>query len=120
MESPPPQTGLVVEMVGDTGVVRFTQRRLLGADLIEAVAAEMLRFVEEKDCRKLILNLAHVESMTTAMVGKIVLLKRRIETAGGRLILCQLDPFLKEIFKVLHMADAFSICDDEPAALASF
>jgi anti-anti-sigma regulatory factor len=58
--------------------------------------------------------------MTTAMVGKLVHLKKKIEAAGGRLVLCRLDPFLLQIFKVLNLADAFSICDDEPAALGSF
>jgi anti-anti-sigma factor len=113
-------TGLTVEAAGDVAVVRFSHRSLLGADLIEALSAEILRTVEEGGHRKLVLNFANVESMTTAMVGKLVLLKQRVEAAGGRMALCGIDPFVLQIFKVLRLTDVFPIHADEQAARASF
>ena len=120
MLSQPPQTGLIVEPIGDVAVVRFTQRSLLGADLIEKVAAELLRAVEEQGYRKVLLNFSNVESMTTAMVGKILHLKQTAEKHDGRLVLCKINPFLFEIFQVLHLTSSFTICDEEQTALAGF
>jgi anti-anti-sigma factor len=115
-----PPKGLHVDTIGDVTVVRFTQRSLLSPDLVENLSAEIFRAVEERGCRKLVLNLAQVESMTTVMVGKVVLLKRKVEEAGGRMALCQLDPFLLQILRILNLSNEFTICADEPAALASF
>ena len=120
MLSQPPRSCLVLEPIGDVAVIRFSQRSLLGADLIEKVAAELLRAVEELGYRKLILNLGNVESMTSAMVSKIVVLKQVAEAHGGRLILCKINPFLFEIFQVLQLTKSFTICDEELTALDRF
>jgi anti-anti-sigma factor len=111
---------LEVETIGDATVARFTHRSLLGDDLVTALSEQLLQAVEERGCRKLVLNFARVESMTTAMVGRLILLQQRIEAGGGRLALCTLDPFLLQIFNVLRLGDVFAIHADEAAALASF
>jgi anti-sigma B factor antagonist len=114
------RSGLEIEQVGDVAVVRFTQRSLLGPDLVDSVAAELVRAVEELGYRKLILNFANVESMTTAMVGKLISLQQRAEEIHGRLILCRVSPFLMEIFKILNLTKSFTILDDEQAALQTY
>jgi anti-anti-sigma factor len=110
--------GLNIETIGDTLVVRFRQRSLLGDDLVESVAAGLTAVADEAAGRRLLLNVADVESMTTSMVGKLVALKHRLESAGGRLEMCSVGPFLSQIFAVLHLADFFPIHPDEQAALA--
>ena len=117
MSSEPQRGGLEIESVGDVAVVRFTHRSLLGPELIENIAAELGRAVEELGFRKLVLNFANVESMTTAMVGKLVSLQQKAEKLKGRLVLCQISPFLLEIFKILNLTRSFTILRDEQAAL---
>jgi anti-anti-sigma factor len=116
----PPGGGLEVETVGDATVLRFRQRTLLGNELVDHLAAQMQQAIRDHGCRKLVLNFTNVESMTTAMVGKLVLLRHTVEQDSGRLALCALDPFLLQIFKLFNLTDSFSIYGDEQAALASF
>src|SRR6516165_3077695 len=120
MPPSPHLTGLEVETVGDVTVARFTRRSFLAPELVEALAEQMLRLVEESSCCKFVLNFANVETMTTAMVGNIVQLQKKIEDGGGRLALCNVDPFLLEIFKILNLRRVFAIHTDEASALASF
>ena len=120
MPAQPPHNGLEFVTVGDVAVVRFTHRSLLGADLIDRVAAELLRALEAMGIRKLVLNFANVESMTSAMVGRLVNLQNRAASLNARLVLCKIYPFLLEIFKVLNLTNSFTIHDDEQAALNSF
>jgi anti-sigma B factor antagonist len=115
-----PLTGLEVETVGDVTVARFTRRSFLSSDQVAVLSEQMVALVDESGCRKFVLNFANVESMTTAMVGHIVQLQRKIEASGGRLLLCNIDPFLFEIFKILNLTRVFTIHPDEPSALASF
>src|SRR4051794_6102128 len=114
-----PRSGLEMETVGDVTVLWFTQRSLLGADLVDAIGARLLEAVRDFGCRRLVLNLGNVESMTTSMVGKLLALKRDVEAAGGRLALCELDPFLRQIFQVLNLTNAFALHDTEEAAVES-
>jgi anti-anti-sigma factor len=120
MSLPPYYRWLEVEPVGDVTVVRFTTRTVLGNDAIDAIDGQLFGLVESSGCRGLVLNLANVESLSTAMVGRLVALQRRVETGGGRLVLCGLGPFLVEIFKVLNFTQLAPIFRDEPEALQSF
>jgi anti-anti-sigma factor len=110
--------GLNVETIGDAIVVRFRHRSLLGDDLIEAIAADLRAVADEAPGRRLVLNVADVESMTTSMVGKLVALKQKVEAGGGRLEMCCVGPFLSQIFAVLNLADFFPVHPDEQTALA--
>jgi anti-anti-sigma factor len=120
MSSQPHQSGLELEPVGDVAVVRFTQRSLLGAELIESIGEQLGHAVEDMGYRKLVLNFANVESMTTAMVGHIVGLQRKLQDCRGQLALCEINPFLLEIFKLLNLTKAFTIHPDEQTAINSF
>jgi anti-anti-sigma factor len=110
--------GLNVETVGDAVVVRFHHRSLLGEELVESIAAQLRAVAEEAAGRRLVLNVADVESMTTSMVGKLVALKQKVEADGGRLEMCSVGPFLSQILTVLNLADVFPIHANEQVALA--
>ena len=111
---------LEIEQVGDVTVVRFTTRTILGNDAIEAIGGQLLGLVEQAGCRQFVLNLENVESVSTAMVGKLVGVHRRLEAAHGRLVLCRLGPFLVEIFKVLNLGPLARVYGDEQEAVQSF
>lgn len=111
---------LEVEQFGDVTVVRFTTRTILGGDAIDAITAQLFGLVEEAGCRQFVLNLGNVESVSTAMVGKLVALHRRLEAAQGRLVLCRLGPFMLEIFKVLNLGPLAQVYGEEHEAVLSF
>jgi anti-sigma B factor antagonist len=106
---------LEIDQLGDVTVVRFTTRTILGNDAIEAIGTQLLGLVEEAGCRQFVLNLENVESISTAMVGKLVSLHRRLDAAQGRLVLCRLGPFLVEIFKILKLGELARVYEEEEA-----
>jgi anti-anti-sigma factor len=120
MISRPQQPLLEVERVGDIAVVRFLQQRLLHNDLIEDIDRQLLEVAEHDGCSDFVLHFGNVESMTSAMAGKLVGLHRRVEELGGRLALCEVGPFLMEIFKILNLPRLIDIYPDEQSALQSF
>ena len=111
---------LEIDQLGDVTVVRFTTRTILGNDAIEAIGTQLLGLVEEAGCRQFVLNLENVESISTAMVGKLVSLHRRLDAAQGRLVLCRLGPFLIEIFKILNLGQLARVYGEEQEAVQSF
>ncbi len=120
MLSQPPQGPLLqVERVGDATVVRFTRRTILDKDTIEAVGDQLQAVVADRTCRKLVVNFDRVESLTSAMIGKLVAVQKRAEAAGGRLAFCNVHPFLLQIFNLVRLPDLVAICADEEEALDS-
>jgi anti-anti-sigma regulatory factor len=109
-----------VEMVGEVAVVRFTQRSILSPDAIEEIGKQLFGMAESGSATRFVLNFEKVESLTTAMMGKLIALQRKVEGSEGRLALCSIGPFLSEIFKILRLPPQIRIFPDEQQALQSF
>jgi anti-anti-sigma factor len=108
---------LDVRDMGDVTVVRFRQRTILSSSAIELIGEQLFRLVRKEGRWTVLLNFAGVESMTSAMLGKFVLLHRLVQEGGGRLEICCVDPFLMQIFKVVQMDGLVPIHADEAQGL---
>ena len=53
-------------------------------------------------------------------MGKLVLLNRRAQAAGGRLALCQLSPMAAEVLDATHLTELFNTYGTELEAVQSF
>jgi hypothetical protein len=67
-----------------------------------------------------VLHFGEVESVTTLMVGRVIVLHRQAEAAGGRLVVCGARPFLDELFALLRLPELVPIYRGEQEALDSF
>jgi anti-sigma B factor antagonist len=120
MHSRPIKPLMEVEKVGDVAVVRFLQQRLLHPEMIEDATRQLEELAEHAPCSHFVLHFGNVESMTSAMAGKLVGLQRKVSEAGGELVLCEVGAFLMEIFKILKLPRVLRIYADEQQALQSF
>ena len=111
---------LEVETVGDIAVARFTRRRILQEESVQAAGEQLLGLPENTGCRNVVLNFSKVEGMTTSLLGKLVATHRKIEQAGGRLVLCEVGEPLQEIFALCKLPQILSIYEQEQEALQSF
>ena len=102
---------------GDVTVVRFTHRTVLDPDAIEAVGERLLALVRSEGRRKLALDFARVESLTSAMLAKLVALYRAVDADGGRLVFCGVGAFLLQIFTLCHIPQTIPIYADEAEAV---
>ncbi len=65
------------------------------------------------------LNLRAIEYLSSSGVALLIGLKRRLDGRGGRLVLCELQPYIHDILSVMKLQDFFMIVTDEPSALAA-
>ena len=118
--SPDPTHGLLeVESFGAATVGRFTRRTILESAVIEAITARLRALVREEGRCLLVLNFGKVESLTSAMLGTFVSLQKDLEAKGGRLVFCNVDSFLSQIFQLCQLPRQISIYADEAEALAA-
>jgi anti-anti-sigma factor len=113
------QRALDVEQVGEVVLARIS--RPLGKDNeVLAVGEALFDLLDRDGCRKLVVSLAGAEGVGTAMLGKLILLHKKAEAAGGRLALCGIGPELYPVLAVARLTQLFSIYGDEQEAALSF
>jgi anti-sigma B factor antagonist len=118
---PVPSRGrLEIEAVGDVLVVHFLDRKILDEQNIKLIGRHLFSLVDEAECRKIILNFANVEYLSSAALGKFITLNKKLNHRTGRLVLCGISPDIVEVFEITKLHRFFNIYSDEQAALQSF
>ncbi len=120
MSSQPRRRRLEVEQIGDVTVVNFIDRKILDEQNIQIIGEQLFSLVDEEGCRKLLLNFGNVEFLSSAALGKLITLNKKLQAAKGRLILCNIDPQIHEVFEITKLDKFFNIQKEEQAALQAF
>jgi len=66
---------------------------------------------------RLIISFEGVSFLSSAALGKLIMVNRRIKERGGELKLCTLAPTTLEVFRVAHLDDYFHIDRDLDTAV---
>ena len=85
MSSQPRPKLLEVEQVGEVTVVRFTCQTIMGHDMVHGIAEQLLALIEKSERPQLLLNFRGVDFITSSMLGKLLMLRNKTESAGGQL-----------------------------------
>jgi len=120
MTSQPRRRRLEVEDIGDVTVVNFTDRKILDEQNIQVIGEQLFSLVDEAGRKKILLNFGNVEYLSSAALGKLITLNKKLQTAGGKLILCNIDPQIYEVFEITKLNKLFNIKAEEQAALQEF
>lgn len=111
---------LAMTEVGDVAVVRFLDRKILDQANIEELGKELSSLVTQEGRRKLLLNFEDVDFLSSAALGKLIVLDKRVKEHSGTLKLSNIRPEIKEVFVITRLNRVFDIYDDEEDALKSF
>lgn len=117
MSASPYEQAMEVEQTPQATIVRFKRRTILEPAAIQAIRDRLLRLAGEEERRTILVNFQGVESMTSAMLGELVVLHRTLSECGGRLAFCRVEPFLMHVLKIVKIPERIPIFDDETAAL---
>jgi anti-sigma B factor antagonist len=120
MTSQPRRRRLEVEDIGDITVVNFVDKKILDEQNIQVIGEQLFSLVDELGRRKILLNFGNVEFLSSAALGKLITLNRKLQSAGGKLILCNIDPQIYEVFEITKLNKLFVIHKDEQGALQAF
>jgi anti-sigma B factor antagonist len=99
-------------------VVRFSTHTL-GETAATEMAPELLGITDRDECRRLVLDFDRVERMSSAMLAKIVKVKRIMESKGGAVTLVNLCPRIRQAFRVTKLDQILDIVEDDLEAGAS-
>jgi anti-sigma B factor antagonist len=111
---------LEVEDIGDIAVVNFVDKKILDEQNIQMIGDDLFRLVDELGRRKVLLNFANVEFMSSAALGKLITLHRKLQAVQGKLVLCKIAKEILDVFKITKLDRILTITADEQAGLQSF
>jgi anti-sigma B factor antagonist len=100
---------------GHVDLVRFTSSKL-GTEARE----KLYEVLQGKTRPKIILNFDRIRVLSSAPIGMLVNFQKNVEASGGSLVLCELDPIVRDILRLTHVEGLFTIRDSEKDALDSF
>ncbi len=103
----------------DVLVVRFNHHSIIANTVIEKVGNELLSLVDRAD-RKMLLDFRGVRHMSSAMIGKVLLLHKNCGIAKVVLKLCNIDSEIMQAFTSTGLTKVLSIHHTEADALAAF
>jgi anti-anti-sigma factor len=81
---------------------------------LDELSTELARLVDEEDCRKMVLSLGpgEFECLYSVFLAKLVNLQRRLENAGGRMVLAEATPAVQGIFRAAGLERHFTFFAD--------
>ena len=98
------QTRMKVEHGLNTTFVTFVDERILDDQQIKEIHESL-----EPDDGEMVLNFANVTFMSSAVLGLLVRVHKRVRERGGQLKLRNLDPSLQKVFEITQLTKVFDI-----------
>ena len=114
-------SSLKSQEIEDVLVVYFTDAKILDEARIQQIGKELMEMAASASTsKKMVLNFQGVQFMSSAMIGKLVLLNKKCKAAEINLKLCQISANVLEVFKITRLNKVFDIHPDEEKAVKSF
>jgi len=106
--------------LGDVATVSFAQQNILDAVLIEKMGAGLKALVDGEPRTKFVLNFTGVDYLSSAALGMLISLQKKVATKGGKLKLAGIKPSIMEVFHITKLDEVFDIYANETAAIDAF
>jgi anti-sigma B factor antagonist len=111
---------LDIEEVGDVTVARFIDKKILDETNIQIIGNQLFGLVDEDRRDKIVLDFSNVEYLSSAALGKLITMDKKVKAAKGKLRLCSIRPDIYEVFAITKLNKLFVIDEDQEKSLASF
>jgi len=109
-----------VSKTNDVTVVKFVDKKILDEAGIQELGGELFSLVEQDNRRSILLNFENVDFLSSAALGKLITLDRKVKQAQGRLKMSNIRPEILEVFQVTKLNKVFDIRAEEAEALSAF
>ncbi len=113
--------------MSESPAAHFTLRSTDGVTIVTFVNPKVVLdvreplydLVEKEGHRRLILNFENVRFLSSAPIGVLFQLKKKVEAVGGTVRFCCVDPDILDVFRITSVDRLFSIYASEADAIAS-
>ena len=109
-----------IEEVGEVTIAKFVDKKILDESNIQVIGNHLFALVDEDGRRKIILDFSMVEYLSSAALGKLIILDKKVKAAKAKLRLCCIRPDIYEVFELTRLNKVFEIKGTQEEALEGF
>jgi anti-anti-sigma factor len=107
---------IAFEEQGGVGIVKIGGRLdAVGAPEIELCCKERI----ENGTKRMVIDMGNVDYISSAGLRSLLVLAKSMKVAKGSLVVCALNPMVKEVMEISGFDKIFTIAADQAAAIAA-
>jgi anti-sigma B factor antagonist len=108
---------IMSETRGDVGIVRFTTSQVLDELNVQQLGQELNDLVEKSYMVKMVINFDRIKFLSSAVLGKLISLHKRLQKEKGRLAFCCINKDVMQVFKITRLDKLIPIFEGEDEAV---
>ncbi len=108
-----------VEYIENATIVTLTDEKILEEEQIRPLEESIVSVIGEGGRMSLILDFRNVRFLSSAVLGLLIKVSKKIYESDGQLRLCNIDPKIHEIFRITRLTKIFDIYRDLESAVES-
>ena len=82
---------------------------MLDEQTVQVIDRQLNKLVDDRGCNKMLLNFQDVEYVSSAALGMLINLQKKLASSSGPLSLCNVTPQIFEVFAITKLDKAFTI-----------
>lgn len=108
-----------VEYAENATIVTFVDEKILEEMDIHSLQESVMSVIDEAKRINLILDFCNVQFLSSAVLGLLMRISKKVYEQDGQLRLCNISPKIYEIFKITRLNKIFDIYENVKSATES-
>lgn len=108
-----------VKYAENATIATFTSESILEEKDIQALRESIMSVIEQTEQINLILDFCNVRFLSSAVLGLLIRISKKIYERDGQLRLCNINSKIREVFKITRLTKIFDIYKDTEDAVES-
>jgi anti-anti-sigma factor len=104
----------------DILTIRILDERLIDPEQLKRLFDDLYALLGKSEQQQVVVDFSSVKFMASAMLGKLVAMKKKCDEYRAKLKLCSVAPEILEVFKITKLNKVFDIQSDDATARKSF
>lgn len=97
-------------------ILTFTDEKILEENDIRSLQGSIMSVIEQGGRMNLILDFQNVRFLSSAVLGLLIRVSKKIYENDGQLRLCNINPKIYEVFRITRLTKVFDIYPDTESA----
>jgi anti-sigma B factor antagonist len=115
----PAKPKVSVEYAENATIITFTDESILEEKDIQTLQESIMSVIEQAERVNLILDFCNVRFLSSAVLGLLIRVSKKVYERDGQLRLCNINPKIYEVFKITRLTKIFDIFKDVESAVES-
>jgi len=111
---------LDIEEINGVTIARFIDKKILDESNIQIIGNQLFGLIDTDGRKKIVLDFGNVEYLSSAALGKLITMEKKVKAAKGSMRLCNIRPDIYEVFVITRLNKLFDIRETQEQALEGF